>query len=145
MTWTRRNLPSSFAIRDKNKHVDRTEIFCGISEFRIGKSLISITFCNQSVFLINVNVTRHSCVKSHEVRLNTNVTAEKSKCKLKYLSAAEVTDMYAWRRSCCYVSQMWLTPETSTAGTKICTSCIQSTFIAMIFHNFSSIVLFHSF
>jgi len=60
-------------------------MFCGISELAIGKSYSSITFCNHSVFLNNGNVTRHSCVKSHEVCLNTNVTAEKSMCSVKCL------------------------------------------------------------
>jgi len=67
------------------KKLDAAVIFCGISELAIGKSYISITFCNQPVFLNNGNVTGHSCVKSHEVCLNTKVTAEKSTCNVKCL------------------------------------------------------------
>jgi len=69
----------------KKKHMDRTEIFGGISELAIGTSYLSNTFCNQSVFLNNGNVTRHSCVKSHEVCLNMDVRAEKSMCNVKCL------------------------------------------------------------
>ena len=69
----------------KKKNMARTEIFGGISELAIGTSYLSITFCNQSIFLNNGNVTRHSCVKSHEMCLNMNVPAEKSMCNVKCL------------------------------------------------------------